>query len=404
MTNKSNQTLQEHLALNNYCFDALGANPGQIHRFDRLGKKKNGWLIKYISENSEFIAAAYGDWAADEKHEYRSWENQRLKKGQKAELNKKIKELHQISEQEKAKAQEIAAQKALEIWSSCDVTGETGYMRRKLIDKLYGDVRIEGDDLVIPLRDIHGKMWSLQHIKPDGFKKYFPDGKIQNHFITIGSLKGNNEVIVCEGYATGVSIHKATGKTVVCAMDCGNLVKVAKDLISPGRTILIAGDDDFRNEKNVGRLKASEAAKAVNGNAIFPVFASPEKRGTDFNDLEAIEGLDAVKACFPEEVYESQEYFRSLGYKNSVYYFYVHDNNDISSLTFSRNIQMFELAPEEYWAALYPSPKGINWQTAISNLIRASRAIGPFNSKRIRGTGVWRDGTEIVINTGKNLA
>ena len=404
MTNKSTLTLQEQLSANNYVFDATGASSGQIYRFDRLGKKKNGWFIKYISENNEFVAVAYGDWATDEKHEFKSWENQRLKKGQRAELKKKLDELRRISEEEKAKAQELAAQKALEIWSSSAVAGDTEYMRRKIIDKLYGEARIENDDLVIPLRDIHGKLWSLQHIKPDGFKKYLCDGKIQGHFMAIGNLEGNNEVIVCEGYATGVSIHKATGKTVVCAMDCGNLAKVAKDLLTPGRTILIAGDDDFRNEKNVGRVKASEAAKAVNGNAIFPVFASSEKRGTDFNDLEAIEGLEAVKACFPEEVYKSKDYFRGLGYKNSVYYFYVYDNNDISSLTFSRNVQMFELAPEDYWLTLYPSQKGINWQTAISDLIRASRAIGPFNSRKIRGTGIWRDETKIVINTGKLLA
>ena len=38
----------------------------------------------------------------------------------------------------------------------------------------------------------------------------------------------------------------------------------------PGKAIMIAGDDDHKLENNPGRMKALEAAAAVNGMAIFP--------------------------------------------------------------------------------------------------------------------------------------
>ena len=58
--------------------------------------------------------------------------------------------------------------------------------------------------------------------------------------------------------------------------------------------MLIAGDDDKAQEiergHNPGRAKAEEAAKAVGGKAIFPIFAPGEQQAnpkgfTDFNDL-----------------------------------------------------------------------------------------------------------------------
>src|ERR1700751_1679522 len=49
----------------------------------------------------------------------------------------------------------------------------------------------------------------------------------------------------------------------------------------------IAGDDDHKLENNPGRVKALEAAAAVNGVAIFPLLSVEQREQgmTDFNDL-----------------------------------------------------------------------------------------------------------------------
>src|SRR3546814_2152351 len=77
----------------------------------------------------------------------------------------------------------------------------------------------------------------------------------------------------------------------VCSSD---LVARALREKVPDKPIISAGDDDKQQEiergHNPGRAKAEEAAQAVGGKAIFPIFAPGEQAGdpkgfTDFNDL-----------------------------------------------------------------------------------------------------------------------
>jgi len=55
----------------------------------------------------------------------------------------------------------------------------------------------------------------------------------------------------------------------------------------PGKGIMIVGDDDHKLENNPGRVKALEAAAAINGVAIFPELSAEQREQgmTDFNDL-----------------------------------------------------------------------------------------------------------------------
>ena len=88
------------------------------------------------------------------------------------------------------------------------------------------------------------------------------------------------------------------------ALDSGNLLPVAKALHEtyPGKHITILGDDDRHLPErepplpNAGREKAEEAAREVEGNAIFPTFLESETGAefTDFNDLARSRGLDAI--------------------------------------------------------------------------------------------------------------
>lgn len=73
----------------------------------------------------------------------------------------------------------------------------------------------------------------------------------------------------------------------------------------PERLIIIGGDDDRhsagetlpdgRPKPNVGREKAEEAAAAIGGQAIFPVFSADDK-GTDWNDLAQPKGRERARA------------------------------------------------------------------------------------------------------------
>ena len=104
--------------------------------------------------------------------------------------------------------------------------------------------------------------------------------------------------MVCEGYATGVSIHEATGHAVAVAFTSGNLEAVALALRAkyPDLKIIVAADDDHLTDRNPGMAKAKAAALAVGGLVAVPLF--PEDRhdkATDFNDLHQLGGFEAVK-------------------------------------------------------------------------------------------------------------
>ena len=155
-------------------------------------------------------------------------------------------------------------------------------------------------NLLIPIRDIDGRLIGAQSIDAEG-RKFFPRGaRLAGGMHRIGAPICETIVIV-EGHATGATIHEATGLAVVVAFNSGNLQAVARSIGAAHRDahIVIAGDNDHhkprelgadgRSKANVGRVAAEEAAAAVGGFALVPTFA-PDDAGTDWNDLARSQG------------------------------------------------------------------------------------------------------------------
>ena len=78
------------------------------------------------------------------------------------------------------------------------------------------------------------------------------------------------------------------------AFDAGNLLAVAQAMREqyPDRKIILWADDDYQrvdrngHPENIGIIKATEAAQAVNGHLAVPDFGPNRPEGaTDFNDL-----------------------------------------------------------------------------------------------------------------------
>ena len=162
--------------------------------------------------------------------------------------------------------------------------------------------------LLIPLRTADGLLASVQAIFPskpaDGRDKDFlKGGSTQGAHFVIGDLLASDTVIIAEGYATAATLHEATGHAAVMALDAGNLRPVAEILkkLHPAKKFIIAADNDRGTEGNPGITKATAAAKAIKAALAIPSFDSPleddDATGTDFNDLAALRGLDAVRAA-----------------------------------------------------------------------------------------------------------
>jgi len=197
---------------------------------------------------------------------------------------------------DKAQRQQEAAGQAAQRWQAATPATAHPYLTRRGI-KAHG-VRVEGDALLIPLRDASGAIRSLQSIDAEGGKRFMTGGQVAGCYHAIGKPEG--ALIVCEGYATGASIHEATGQAVAVAFNAGNLLAVAQALRSkyPAMRLIVAADDDWRTEGNPGITKATEAAQAVGALLAVPRFTGERgDKDTDFNDLHRLAGLAAVAAC-----------------------------------------------------------------------------------------------------------
>lgn len=260
--------------------------------FMRWGKNNRYWA-KEIDDG--YIFGDYSDGLSESifpKNEKPLSETE--KKERKERIVKAMKE----AEAEQLKQWQETAEKALNIWQGLkNANTNHPYLIKKQV-KAY-NLRQSDNKLVLPLYDTGGKIWSLQFINENGEKRFLFGGKKKGCYFCIGKPK-DNKIIVCEGFATGASIHEATGQAVAIAIDCGNLEPVTKALLKkyPSYDISIAADNDIKeNAPNTGLNEAKRISKLYNINVYIPNYKDSQEK-CDFNDLMIKEGLEAVKKVF----------------------------------------------------------------------------------------------------------
>lgn len=183
------------------------------------------------------------------------------------------------------------------------------YLARKKVAPL-GDLALYGDALIMRLRDETGQPWTYESIAPDGTKRFLKGGKKRGNWFTIPAAKGkeNAPIVIVEGYATGASIHMATGFPIAVASDCGNLLPTARCLrkMYPDRELLFGADNDIGTPNNPGAQCAKAAAKATGGRVILPEPTNHQNQNIDWNDVHVELGLEAVKNSFIPEMHKQQ--------------------------------------------------------------------------------------------------
>ena len=156
------------------------------------------------------------------------------------------------------------SRKALEagirrIWNAGTNPEGHPYLQKKGITAA-PEVKQHEGCLIIPVFGLNGELNGLQRIDADSRKRFLAGTRKKGSFF---SISGNETYIICEGFSTGVSLHEATGASVAVAWDAGNLLHVARAVskkVDP-KNIIIAGDNDLANEKNIGADMAKKAAQ-----------------------------------------------------------------------------------------------------------------------------------------------
>jgi len=183
--------------------------------------------------------------------------------------------------------QQAAAERAQRLWRDARrASPEHSYLQRKGLRPLA--LRQRGSELLVPMF-LDGVLANLQMIAPDGAKRFLAGGRVKGAYAAIGRRESATRLYVCEGWATGATLHQHTGCPVACAMNAGNLLPVATDLrerYGQAFDLVIAGDDDRQTEGNPGRTAANAAALAAGANVVFPDWpdGAPDHL-SDFNDL-----------------------------------------------------------------------------------------------------------------------
>jgi uncharacterized protein (DUF927 family)/phage/plasmid primase-like uncharacterized protein len=269
---------------------------GRIHRCDADGRGGKGDAA-YLLHLDGIPAGGFENW-----RDGFGWENWRadidrtLSPAEDAAHRAKLENSRRERELEETKRKSTARKRALSVFEDAALCDSHPYTVRKGI-QTHG-ARLQGDRLVLPLRDADGTVHSLQFIAADGEKRYLTGGRKAGCYFDIGQPDG--VLCVAEGFATGASIHEATGYAVAVACDAANLAAVTKALYKkhPGLQVIVCADDDYLTVGNPGISKATEAALSTGALLAVPDFGAdrPDK-ATDFNDLHQCAGLDAVRRC-----------------------------------------------------------------------------------------------------------
>lgn len=232
----------------------LVAGTAKWQRFrpaDQKKNKKSAWYIiyeNYTRTGKVFYSGAFG--IRDEKYVIKSsthdWTPEERKEAKEFARQAQIR-----NQKDTAERAQKAAQTAEYMWSRGrdEVPATFKYCVNKKI-KPYG-ARFLNGNLIIPM--YRGKLVGMQTILPekneDGVNKIFLTGSdIVGAYFKIGHLSQDPQqtVYVVEGYATGCSVHHATGLPVIVAFNAGNLEPVIAGIRAkmPDAKIVIAGDDD----------------------------------------------------------------------------------------------------------------------------------------------------------------
>ncbi|HHA2674727.1 TPA: VapE domain-containing protein [Stenotrophomonas maltophilia] len=298
---------------------------GKLVRFHIAGDKRgtrNGWAVLF---GDNIPAGEFGSWKTGETHTWCAEKPETITPEETRAIQRRMEEARAERERQQREREGEAAKAANLLWLDSQPADDSHpYLVRKGI-RAHG-LRIgawpvrnrDGEvfrhiqnTLLIPIMSMQGKIVSLQAIFPGtdpAFgrdKDFLVGGRKRGCFFTIGRPSPGKPVAFCEGYATGESIHQATGWCVVICWDAFNIPNVVEEwrtAIPDGSFVICADNDQWTKQPvdNPGVTYAKRAAAGSAARVVVPDFGPLDEddgRPTDFNDLHMREGIEAVQSA-----------------------------------------------------------------------------------------------------------
>ena len=441
----SGPTAELRQAMARYSLDPHGDIiwDGSFHRFktENSPSKKNGYYKAFPDRKG----AIFGEWG---KTDTINWQAERREKVDPATRKRWALEKKEL--EAKRKEQRKAAVKALRLrWKNASPdpakVAAHPYIVAKKIKPPIG-LKVDGDELLVPMRDGVGVLQNIQRIQPDGRKLNTKYADPVGCRMVIGRKARVDHpdwpIYIVEGWATGWAVHAVTGCMVVVVFNTEGLLPVTKNIQARDTEarIVIAGDNDRWSEiergldkiPNPGVWYARRAAEKLGVDCAIPDFKDLADKPTDFHDLYLTEGAAAVKRWLdpsrkartvpksdedtgddtepaapskPAEDWVSTAPFRCLGSLEGIYYYLPRNTGEIMALPSGSHtaLQLFKIAPYGWWDDYFGDNKR-GWKVAADALMRQCHRKGMFQPGRLRGRGMWRnDDGQLVMHLGDRL-
>lgn len=257
---------------------------GAIHRFHVPGDRsstKNGWYVLYLDG---IASGCFGSWKAGSSRTWSSRES--ANPAEAAQVRQRIEQAQSQRKAEQHQRQQAAAEHANRLWRDAR-RADPGHPYLMAKGCRPHNLRQHGNVLLVPLYHA-GELVNLQRIFLDGSKRFLPGGRVKACYAPLGIITAGQPLFMCEGWATGATLHTETGNPVACAMNAGNLLETGRHLQRrhPEAVLIVAGDDDRQTEGNPGKTAAIAAAASLGCGLILPPWpAGVPLTLSDFNDL-----------------------------------------------------------------------------------------------------------------------
>ena len=407
---------------------------GKFVRFPGREKPKSnrsGWYLAPVTEDVVF----FGDYSQGLSTYFR---DQDFKLPPQDEWKKRKARQRRIESDERKRAAS-ALDEMKRVWASAsmDPAGHP-YLIDKEIDpsgcqvKRYRDA--DGKDVLLFPMFVGRQLVGVQKVFANREKRFWSGmsgwAGASNQF-----GKRSKTTYICEGWATGWSIWRATGDMTLVCYTLSNMANVVERAVAKlDGEIVIAADNDrwsvFHSDgekPNPGCHHARMIAADHEGVRVaVPDFVRLDEQPTDFDDLRRLEGPEAVLRWLdpseagratttpppdPDEVPEllADAPFIVRGIKDGDRYMFVRvDSGAIRTFTANQLYQqpnLCSLASAPFWDTFIAQLGGAEgkkkWE-AIGHYLQQQSEMKKV-SAQVRCMGVWRDPSGIVVHVGNDL-
>jgi len=202
------------------------------------------------------LGGCFGDWSSGLSETWQAKWEKPFSPSERAASTRRVEEARKHAAAERQQQYADAAAKAASIWEEAEPANDGHpYLVRKGIEA--NGARLHRSALVIPVRS-GSELHPLQFIAEDGRKQFLSGGRMSGVYFSIGTIQGADALCIAEEFATGATVHQATGYPVAVAFHAGNLesVVIAVRRKLPNLPLTICADDDADTEGNPGITKA----------------------------------------------------------------------------------------------------------------------------------------------------